>query len=255
MDDYLLVGIFCSTIAVILLAAGIILALFLGGRKNMQQKMLFSERELRYEKELRQTENEISERMMERFSQELHDNIGHSLTCIRIDIENKKLDDPPLEKVFASIESYLNEASNQLRSLSRSLNTDYISNLGLTSAIDVEVERLRQLKRQLVHYERQGDIRLSNDQELMAFRIFQEILHNALRHSKAENIWVILKGTDGFMLAVSDDGLGFNVNTTLSSKKASGLQNILKRAQMAGFRCTIHSNPEKGTRINLLLNN
>lgn len=247
MDKEIVFGIICSTIAIMLLVGGIILALFIGNRKRLQQKMLFTQKELNYEKELRQAENEVGESLMARFSQELHDNIGHSLTCIRIHVENKKLDNPALEDIFSPIEVYLNDASKQLRALSRSLNTDYITNIGFTKAIAAEVDRLKQLNRQAIVYDYDNSqIVLDKNQELMIYRIFQEIIHNVMRHSKAGNLSIILSGKEGFFLSVKDDGAGFNLPEILSSPNASGLRNILNRAQLAGMNCEISSIPGGG---------
>jgi two-component system NarL family sensor kinase len=81
----------------------------------------------------------------------------------------------------------------------------------------------------------------------MVFRIFQEIVQNALRHSSASQLEISLhnEGT-GFELKVYDNGNGFNREEILSSTKASGLRNILKRARLAGMECTIHTNPGEG---------
>jgi len=251
IDSELVFGIVCSTIAIVLLASGILLVLFIGNRQRLQQKM---QQEIDYEKELRRAETEISEQLMERFAQELHDNIGHSLTCIRMHIENKKLDVPELQELFEPIDIYLGEASDQLRSLSRSFNTDYISSLGFIGAVSLEVKRLQQLKRFSITFEYEDEpINLDVNQELMGFRIFQEILHNVNRHSGAKHLLIRLNNDNGFTLIVQDDGIGFDVHQTLQSSNASGLRNILKRSALAKLNCTITSENGLGCKYILCL--
>lgn len=247
-DNQIVLGVLFTTLLLLLLVAGIFISIYMAGKRRLQL-------ELNYEKELRKVETEVSEQMMEHFAQELHDNIGHTLTCMRVVIENKKLDLPEMEHTFLPIEGFLEEASQQLRLLSRSLNTEYIANIGLIAAIQLEVDRINQLRRQKVHWSYDADnLLLDHNQELMTFRIFQEMMHNSIKHSQARNITVWLAGNTGFELVVSDDGKGFDVQQTEQSPKASGLKNIRKRALMAGFTCSIESNPGEGCRYSIAQN-
>ncbi len=251
-DNQIMAGIVFTTLLLLLLVAGIFLSIYMAGKERMQQQIKITKIELDYEKELRQVETEVSEKMMERFAQELHDNIGHILTCMRITIENKKLDEPKLDQTFQPIENYLNEATGQLRLLSRSLNTDYVSNIGLHGAIKVEVERLNLLRRVQVNFDSEGQEMLINkNQELMAFRIFQEMIHNSIKHSRAKNLYISLDTSGNFALKVADDGKGFAAEEILNSPKASGLKNMMKRAKMAGMDCKIESAPGMGCKYAL----
>lgn len=247
MEKDLIFGILCTSIAFALLLVAAVAILFISRRKRMKVKMQITELELTYERELRKAESEMGEQMMERFAQELHDNIGHSLTYIRMDIETKKLDNPTLEEPFQHIEKHLNDASQQLRLLSRSLNSDYVADLKIEEAIKLEVDRLDKLKRHAVHLDvTGGTVALDKNQTIMTFRIFQEIVHNVLRHSKAANLQITLSDENGFALVVTDDGKGFDVDEVLHSSRASGLKNIFKRAELAGMRCEITSAPGNG---------
>ena len=236
-----------TTLLILLLVAGIVIAFFLVNRQRIKQQMSLAQARITYEQELRQVETEVSEALREQFAQELHDNIGHILTCMRLEIENRKLDNAESITVLAPIENYLEEASQQLRLLSRSFNTDYITHLGLTNAIQLEVDRQQQLRKLEIHWEKGTEPpALDRNQELMTFRIFQEIVHNAIRHSKAKNLHIILTSTPFFELSIGDDGRGFSVDEILASSKASGLKNIIKRAGMAQLDCLIKSNPGQG---------
>ncbi len=246
-DDEIIIAITFTTLIILVLLSIIVISIFISARQRTKQKIKLSETQLNYEKELRLVENEVTENLMERFAQELHDNIGHILTCMRITIENKRIDDPSLNKVFQPINGYLDEASEQLRLLSRSLNTDYISNIGLFAAIQLEVDRINLLRKNYVHWEKIGDeMTLNKNQELMTFRIFQEMIHNSIKHSKAKKLYISVNSLKKFELHVKDDGRGFEKEEMLQSSKASGLKNILKRAKMAGMDCTIESAPGKG---------
>lgn len=246
-DEQIVLALIFIVMTILLLVAGVAISIFISNKQRLQQDMKMAQMDLDYQKELRQVEAELSEQMMGHFARELHDNIGHILTLMRLQIENKKLDDAALEPVLAPIEQTLEEAGSQLRLLSRSLNSDYILNLGLQKAIELEVRRLQQLKRYTVHSELRGSNGLPDkDKELVVFRIFQEIVQNILRHANARNISVRLDTEQGFSLSVQDDGSGFDLPHLLQSAQASGLGNIMKRATLAGLDCQIDTAPGKG---------
>ena len=236
-----------ATVIIFFLLIVFIITLFTSYRQRLRQQAEVADLRLVYEQELRQVEGEVGEQMMERFSQELHDNIGHVLTNMRLQIENKKLDKPELEDELLPIETTLADASRQLKMLSRSLNTDYVSNIGLEAAISIEVEKLEQLKRFTVGYSKGGHSQtLDKDRELMVFRIFQEIIHNTTKHSKATSLQIALFANRNELLRIKDDGKGFILGDIINSGQASGLRNIVKRAQLAGLSCTINTAPGRG---------
>jgi signal transduction histidine kinase len=243
----------CSTLLILLLIAVILIVFIISGKQRVKQQILLSETKLSFERELRKVETEVSEEVMGKFAQELHDNIGQLLTAMHFQIENQKIDYPGLAEGFKPIELYLAEVRQQLRTLSRTLNNDYIGHIGLLSAIQLETERLKGLRKFEVHWETaSGESNLNKSQELMVFRIFQEIIQNGLRHSSAKNLYITIDNSnENFKLNVKDDGKGFEFAQTLQSKQASGLRNILKRAKLAGFECKMESSPGEGFSIDL----
>ena len=248
-SNELLLAIISTTLLVLLLLAGILIVTFLSSRQRIRQQVQLAETRLAFERELRQVENEVSENIMSQFGQELHDNIGQLLTAMHLQIENQKLDHPQLTEGLKPIGIYLDEVTQQLRLLSRTFNNDYLGHIGLLSAIQLEVDRLRSLRRFAVSWEPpSGPSNLEKNQELMVFRILQEIIQNALRHAAAKNLDIRVDNSGGnFELRVQDDGKGFDVPSTLQSRRASGLRNIMKRARLAGLECAIDSSDEKGT--------
>lgn len=243
------IGVILSTLLILLLVAGILIAFFVTGRERIRQKQILAEARLDFERELRQVETEISEHILERLARELHDNIGQLLTATHIYLQNQKIDHPALGETLKPAEVYLEEATKELRTLSRTLNHDYISRVGLQEVIHLEVERLNQLRRFTVHWNPfPGILPLDKEQQLVLFRIFQEIVQNALKHSSAKNMFLSVICREQMVeLRAEDDGKGFDLKTVLASGKASGLENIRKRARMAGFDCHIHSSPGAGT--------
>ncbi len=246
-DVHIVSAIIITTLFILVLLAIVTVSVTIASKQRIQQKIMLAETRLNYEKELRKVETEVSEQMMYQMASELHDNVSHTLTCMRIMIENKKLDFPEMIDAFQPVETYLDDASREIRLLSRSLNSDYISSIGLANALKLEIERLQQLKRYTIHWEQCLESpNLDKNQELMAFRIFQEIVQNTLRHSKATDLHIFLSTDKGFCLTVSDNGIGFDLEQMLHSHRVSGLKNIMKRAGMAGMNCNITTSVGQG---------
>jgi signal transduction histidine kinase len=170
---------------------------------------------------------------------------------MHIQLENQKMSNPQLAAGFQPIEIYLAEVMRQLRTLSHTLNNDFIGHIGLWAAIQTEADRLRGLKRFAVHvHETQGRTFLTKEEELMVFRIFQEITQNVLKHAQAQHLYIDASASEThFQLKVTDDGKGFDVEEILHTARANGLRNILKRSRMAGMECDIKSLPDQGCTI------
>jgi signal transduction histidine kinase len=92
--------------------------------------------------------------------------------------------------------------------------------------------------------------------ELMIFRIVQELLNNAIKHSKANNISVLLSTTDTFQIIIEDDGVGFDFDEQHASKKSEkglGLFNIENRTRLLQATLEFEKERKNGTHITLTL--
>lgn len=248
MNDIIL-SIVAATLLILLLIAGIAITFFISNRQRMRQEQILVETKLDFERELRQVETEVSEHVMGQFANELHDNIGQLLTAMHIEIENRKLDFPEHQDEYKPLEIYLNEVTQQLRLLSKTFNNDFIAHNGLLHALQLEVNRMNHLRRFTVHLDADSVVSvLKKDEELMVFRIFQEILQNVMKHAHAKNVFIRLRtNAERFELEVRDDGKGFDYEEVFKQNKASGLRNILKRAALAQLECSIQTKLEEGT--------
>jgi two-component system NarL family sensor kinase len=245
----IVISIIAFTLMILLLVAGIVITFFIAGRNRIKQQIELAESRLTFERELRAAETEVTETVMTRVAQELHDNLGQMLTALHIQVQNQKLDYPQLSGSFKTTEDYIAEIHSQLRLLSRTLNNDFLGHLGIMDAIKMEIDRVSLLRKFEIDFVSvPGDTHLVKNQELMLFRIFQEIIQNALRHSGAKAVKIIADNSgEGFSLEISDNGIGFDKEDVLRSTSASGLRNIIKRAKLAGLELTISSSPGKGS--------
>ena len=246
-DKEVAFGVIFTTLIILLLVAGIVISVFMYRRQHLKQSIQLKQLELDFEKELRQGEAAVASSVSDHISRELHDNIGQLLTVMNLQIETQKLDDPEHEPTLSALQETLSVTQQEVRTLSRTLNSDYISRNGIIHSIQLEMDRLKRIGKFGVSWEYDEVIPLlTKEQQVMAFRIFQEIINNALKHSGATSLTISVKGEKGFTMFIQDDGKGFDYEKTSASAGANGLENIKRRAELAGISCIIASSPGKG---------
>jgi signal transduction histidine kinase len=91
---------------------------------------------------------------------------------------------------------------------------------------------------------------LQSQHEMVIFRIVQESLHNAVKHSKAKNINIHINYLPSHCsITITDDGEGFNANLLQATQTGIGLKNMQSRAALINAYFSINSEPGKGTKV------
>ncbi|MGN6255936.1 MAG: sensor histidine kinase [Solirubrobacterales bacterium] len=186
-----------------------------------------------------------------RVARDLHDEVNQSLTGLLLRLEAAREAAPPeLEGELAETKALANQAMTELLSLARQLRPTALDDLGLVAAIGGQVE---QLGRGEVgaRLEVEGDFSdLGDDAQLVVYRVAQEALTNAARHSGARHVEVHLRRTDGggVLLDVADDGRGFAFD---ESQRGLGIGGMRERALLVGGELAIESRPGHGTTVHL----
>ena len=207
-----------------------------------------------FETELLRTQMEVQEQTLKTVAYDLHDNIGQLLSLTTITLSSIKLDDKQntAEKI-ALVEDLTIRSIKEVKALSRLLHGEEIVSRGLKAAIEFELEWLKRSERfEVMLQYNQVPFNGDNAQETIIFRLFQEIINNIIQHARATQISIDLEGdVDSFKITIKDNGVGFNVEETLSRNAGMGLHNIIKRSNMINGSATINSTSEKGTSITI----
>lgn len=186
-----------------------------------------------------------------RVARDLHDEVNQSLTGLLLRLEAARETAPPeLEGELAETKALANQAMTELLSLARQLRPTALDDLGLVAAIGGQVEQLGRGEID-ARLDVEGDFSdLGDDAQLVVYRVAQEALSNAARHSGAGQIAARLRraGSGGVVLEVADDGRGFAFE---ESERGLGLAGMRERALLIGAELTIESRPGAGTTVRL----
>jgi two-component system sensor histidine kinase UhpB len=185
-----------------------------------------------------------------RVARDLHDEVNQSLTGLLLRLEAAREAAPPsLEPELAETKALANQAMRELLSLARQLRPTALDDLGLAAAIAGLVDRLGEGEIEAT-IEVDGDFSaLPDDAQLVVYRVAQEALSNAARHSGARHVAVELRrGPQGVELSVADDGRGF---AFAESERGLGIGGMRERALLVSGDLTIESRPDAGTVVRL----
>jgi two-component system sensor histidine kinase UhpB len=173
-----------------------------------------------------------------RVARELHDEVGQRLTAVMLQLD----DQGAREEVRAALE--------EVREISRRLRPEALDDLGLAAALRSLITGLEQ--RTGLHVERhiQSPGPLSSEQELVAYRIAQEAITNALRHGNGAHVRVALRSYSGSTeLVVEDTGPGLGAHPA----DGTGIRGMRERAVLVGAQLDIGSSVGGGMRVQLSL--
>ncbi|MFF0834021.1 MULTISPECIES: HAMP domain-containing sensor histidine kinase [unclassified Streptomyces] len=184
-----------------------------------------------------------------RIAQELHDEVGQSMTAILLSL--KRAADQagePLRGELHQMQEITRESLDEVRRLVRRLRPGVLDDLGLVSALTSLTEDFAAHTGLQVQRRFDADLpALEPETELVFYRVAQEGLTNAARHAEAERVVVALHHAgDTVELAVTDDGCGIE-----AAREGAGIRGMRERALLIGARLDITSAPGAGTQVRL----
>ena len=184
-----------------------------------------------------------------RIARDLHDDISQQLAVLTIDLKQlERTAQGPAQTVAAEALKRAEDIGESVRELSHRLHPATLRVMGLVDAVNG-------LKKELLYpgvtiaFTHEGvPATLPPGFTLCLFRVVQEALQNANKHSQARNVSVDLTGTsDGIALTIVDDGVGFDVDAAW--RRGLGLISMRERVEAIGGTFGLRSSPGAGTRL------
>ena len=256
-----IVAIITGTILFLIFSCFLIAYIIIYKKKRFKHLQEVTKMESQFQQTLLQTQLEIQEQTLKNISQEIHDNIGQALSLAKLNLNTMPpTNDEALQQKILNSKELVSKAITDLRDLSRSLDTDYVQEMGLQRAIEYELEMIRKTGTIETNMIVEGILfRLEKQKELILFRIVQETFNNILKHAgaKAINVYINYE-TTGFTLIIKDDGKGMNLQPLSDGENNNfglGIRNMHNRAKLIGADFIMNSKIGEGTEVRIVLLN
>jgi two-component system sensor kinase FixL len=210
--------------------------------------------------ERRRLEHEIlriSEQERRRVGQDLHDGLGQMLTGISLIGRNlakrMEAENSDLAEDMHEITELVRDADRLTRSIARGLVQVELEGDGMSAALRSLCENAEKYFSIACTYQESGNVKMTDTSAASnLFRIAQEAVSNAVKHGRAENVTVSLRGTpEGLILCVEDDGIGFP--EVLKADRGMGVDIMGYRARVINAILEIEAEKGKGTIVRCTL--
>jgi PAS domain S-box-containing protein len=196
---------------------------------------------------------EAQEQERSRIGRELHDDIGQRLAMLAIELQHfhdNSLILPDVRSRMAELTKHTSEIAADIQSLSHELHSAKLQHLGIVGAMRSFCREFGEHQKVEIDFQtHELPSPLSPDVALCLFRVLQEALHNAAKHSGVRHFQAQLWGTsDEIQLSVRDSGSGFAGEVARESR-GLGLISMEERLKLVKGTLSIDSQPKRGTTI------
>ena len=226
-------------------------------RKKAERAILESKQELR---DLSAKLISAQEKERQRLAMELHDGIGQALSAINFSLEKmmKRLerdDDARNQRSLGKVLPMVKDTIEDVRRMSRNLRPSILDDLGILTTINWFCRNFGQVYPNIVVQKRMALIEkeIPEPLKIVIFRILQEAMNNAAKHSRAGQIEIVLCRKDGAIeFKIKDDGQGFDqkkFGKIDSAQKGFGIASMKDRIELSGGIFRLKTAPGKGTAV------
>lgn len=218
---------------------GFILLLLFKNQRDLKQKKELHEK---YTQDLLMAQEDERKRV----SKDLHDGIGQSLLLIKNKVVLTKDE---------NTKNLVEDAIEEVRSISRALHPFQLQELGITKAIQNIIYQIDETTDLFISSEIENiDGLFSIQKEVNIYRIIQESFNNILKHSQATGVKITLsKNEKRIQLQIKDNGKGFDFSEKYSDFKSLGLKTLKERTKLLEGVLKVESQPEKGTSLEFII--
>jgi len=190
-----------------------------------------------------------------RLAKDLHDGLGGLLSGVKYSLSNMKdnlIVTPDNMAVFERSLDMLDASIRELRRVAHNMMPEMLNKFGLDEALKEYTNAVNATKLLAVKYQSLGmEDRVHQSTEIIVYRIVQELLNNVLKHAGASEAFIqLIRENSRLNIVVEDNGKGFDTGI-LKDSKGAGWTNIRSRVEYLKGLLDLHSEPGKGTLVNI----
>jgi signal transduction histidine kinase len=182
-----------------------------------------------------------------RIVSDLHDDLGPLLAAVKFQIATLDTTLKSDVELIAKASSNIDNILGRIREICNHMLPDVLTRKGLFTAVNEFIEQIGSRTSMHIVFSCQP-APISQQSQLHIYRMVQEIINNAVKHSGATRLQIdINQENDKLILEVSDNGKGFNTNAVINNNTGLGIKNIFGRTRMLDGDMYLISAPGKGT--------
>jgi signal transduction histidine kinase len=188
-------------------------------------------------------------KVRKRLAEDLHDSVGQVLSAIKLNLhrlDKSAVIDQAKEPLLADTRKLTDECIQEIRNIIHNVLPPVLTDYGLKEALEGLCLKIQKSTSVKVDFKNNfDDVRMQPEIELAFYRIAQELFSNAIKHSEATIIHLIItKEPTGLVMEFKDNGKGFNINEV---KHGFGLKNLESRVQLINGEINVYTKPKSGT--------
>ncbi len=239
-----------GTLLILVLIIIIILFMILHQRKMLKSKLIVEQQNSKHRMEMLVNMNEAQEKERARIADTMHDQVGALLFSAKVQsgVLAKKSIGEENQSQAARIEELVILGIEEMRKSIQALSPSLLEKLGFVKAIE-EFVRLMNINSEInTLFDLNGEYEsVGKKNEIAIYRIMQEVVNNALKHSKASNIIINMSQDNSLLhISIKDDGIGFNTEDK-KDDTGLGLKNIEHRVFLLNGNIELKSESNNGT--------
>ncbi len=191
---------------------------------------------------------ETQESERKRLAEDLHDSVGQVLSAIKLNLHrlDRVIETEGPKSLLADTRQLTDECIQEIRNIIHNVLPPVLTDFGLIDALQALCDKLGQNTDIKITFTKNlADERFPSEIELTYYRMAQELFGNAVKHSKATAIQLLITKEDGWLvMSFSDNGIGFDMDNVTHG---FGIKNLQSRAQLINGKIHTYTKPQAGT--------
>lgn len=182
----------------------------------------------------------------ERIASDLHDDMGATLSSIKLRLQCIKIPDAATAAILGFSEDQLDKAVSRLRQIAFNMMPGILQRKGLNAGLTELIDLITDSTSIAINYQYKVD-QVPGGKAIHIYRIVQEMLHNVVKHSKATLVtFTVITVKNQIELHLTDNGIGFDKKIFIKNAAGLGIRNIKARAELLKAKIYLVSLPGKG---------
>ena len=182
-----------------------------------------------------------------RISHDLHDELGPILSAVKFKINSVEPSDADDKQMISQASDHIDEIIRRIREIANDLMPNTLKRKGIVHAIEEFIENTSKVTPMKITFHHNELPQLPAEKAIHLYRITQEIVHNAIKHSQAKTLAIELKQNgNNIVLITKDDGVGFNFDAQEQENRGLGLRNLQSRSDIMQGQFSAQSTKGRG---------